>query len=104
MTPDILKTFRKHRSMGGARRVLVPWPTGVLGAYGANQTTDADMDSWVRANIIPSSEKLEITGICPGNAERDGVATPCIVVTMLPKDRQYTGVYDVWAGERREVK
>ena len=47
----------------------VPWPADELGAYGANTSTDADVDAWVarETGVAPGSVlSLDDAGLCFG--------------------------------------
>lgn len=68
------------------QQIHIPWPKEVLGEYGRNDITDAEMDLWVLNNVsIP--EPMVVAGICAGKAYYGRDLRPCIVVTVVSRKR-----------------
>lgn len=68
----------------GFAQILLPWPVARLGEYGANTSTDADMDAYVAGTIDNTDTDVEIGGICAGYDQRIG---PAIVLRIVPRNR-----------------
>jgi hypothetical protein len=76
----ISEIVTKRLARGEAQRIHIPWPAHDLGAYGANQSTAADMDRWVSEHVgLPAN--TSIIGTCAGRAYRGNDLLPCLIVT-----------------------